>query len=227
MTIALLCPTRGRPEQFKRMIESAYSTATKENIQVFVALDKHDFETYPKDALDKAAKVLIMPDLVPTGYLFNKLSMKAYKREGIKIFMLAADDMVFTTPCWDEALLNHYNALGNKIHVYHLQDSRDANGTPHPIATREYIEALGYFVSPIFMHWFADTWTVEIARANGCFTHMRDYLLIHDKPSDQGRPDDTFARLRLGGVHERDVWVSHVCQWVLEHEKQKLGELMK
>ena len=76
---------------------------------------------------------------------------------GNQLFMVAADDMIFNTVGWDKDLIQHYENLENKIHVYHLQDSRDIDGTPHPIMSREYIEATGYFVPPIFLHWEIDS----------------------------------------------------------------------
>jgi hypothetical protein len=139
-----------------------------------------------------------------------------------KLFMLGADDMIFETEGWDKALIDHYNALENKIHVFSLQDSRDIDGTPHIICTREYIEAMGYFLPPLFLHWYVDSWTAEIAKANGCFTHLRDYKLTHDKPSDQGKPDETHSRIRQFGWHERDKWVNDHCQHFLRHEKDRL-----
>jgi hypothetical protein len=134
--------------------------------------------------------------------------------------------MVFTTPCWDTALLDHYNALENKIHVYHLRDSRNPDGTPHPIVTREYIEAMGYFLPPIFLHWFIDSWTVDIAKSNGVFTHLKDYELQHIKPSDKGQGDETHNRIRNMGWRERDGWVAEKCKHYLALEKSRLKMML-
>jgi hypothetical protein len=147
------------------------------------------------------------------------------KAEG-HLIMLGSDDMVFATPGWGTALLNHYNALENKIHVYHLQDSRDADGSPHPIISREYIAAMGYFLPPVFYHWYVDSWTRKIAEANGCFSYFKDYQLIHDKPSDVGKADETHNRIRKQGWHERDSYVNQKCQHFLEYEKSRLAEAM-
>ncbi len=145
------------------------------------------------------------------------------KNDQYKLFMLGADDMVFETPGWDEALIDHYNALENKIHVYHLQDSRSSDGNPHPIVTREYIAAMGYFISPIFLHWFVDTWTCAIAKSNSCFSHLKDYKLAHIKPSDEGKLDETHSRIRQWGWHSRDKWVAEKMAHVLEAEKLRLS----
>lgn len=228
-SIAILCPSRARPEQCKRMVQSAYATSVGK-VQIFIVVSEKEFDLY-KDTIDlpeseRVGVCLVTYPDYPTGFKWNKLSELALTQPN-SLFMLAADDMVFTTPCWDKALLDHYNSLENKIHVYSLLDSRDPDGTPHPIVTREYIEAMGYFLPPIFLHWFVDSWTVEIAKANNCFTHMKDYLLVHDKPSDKGRGDETHNRIRQMGWHERDKWVNDKCQHFLAYEKARLARIMR
>lgn len=219
MTIALLCPTRGRLEQCKRMIESAQSTSTAKSYpNIYISKTQGD---------DIRLFHHIAPEGMPTAHRWNLLAEMAMQDKDNKLFMLAADDMIFGVAGWDKALLDHYNALENKIHIYALQDSRDENGTPHVIMTREYIEAMGYFVTPIFLHWFIDSWTVEIAKANNCFTHLKDYLLIHDKPSDKGQGDATHNGIRAMGWRERDQWVADKMKPWLEAEKRELGALIK
>lgn len=212
MSIAILVPTKGRPEQFKRMHDSMLKTAQTCRT-VYTGLSREEMLPYQYAMGHDVSAVewFELPDGQPTAHKWNVLAEKCIAN----LYMLGADDMVFATPLWDMALLDHYNALENKIHVYSLQDSRDESGTPHIIVTREYIEAMGYFVPPIFLHWFIDSWTVEIAKSNNCFTHLKDYLLIHDKPSDKGHPDATHTGIRAMGWHERDKWVAeHSKDWL-------------
>lgn len=215
-SIALLCPTRGREQQFKRMCESvAVTTYATNTVNIYSASNGGDAYAKYQFPID-----------CPTVHMWNGLAIEAMKNPDHKLFMLCADDVVFSTPLWDEALIRHYEALENKVHVYALQDSRDAQGTPHPIVTREWIEGLGYFMPPFFTHWFVDTWTVQMAKVNGVFTHMKDYLLIHDKPSDVGKPDETHTRIRMNGWHERDKYVNETCQHVLHGETERLAKAM-
>lgn len=211
MTIAILCPTRGREAQFDRMRKSMKATCS-ESVIVYSGTNGND--NYAR---------AIFPIDCPTSYMWNKLAEEAMKDKDITHFMLGADDMIFSTPLWDEAIMKLYD---HKPHVYHLQDSRDKDGTPHPIVTREYIEAMGYFLPPIFMHWYVDSWTVEIAKYNKCFTHLRDYLLVHDKPSDKGQADETHNRIRRNGWKERDDYVNKTCQHFLALEKSRLHMAM-
>lgn len=217
--ISILVPTRGRPEQFKRMVDSARATSTNQPL-IFSYQSDTD---YPRYGDYKSA--LIYGEDYPTVYKWNFLAERALASgNNINLFMLGADDMIFATPGWDTALINHYNKLENKIHCYALQDSRDPEGTPHPIVTREYIEAMGYAFHPIFLHWQTDTWTTKIAKANKVFTHLRDYLLIHDKPSDRNEPDDTHNHIRSMGWRQRDAYVNDTCQHLLQYEKERLGK---
>lgn len=197
MTTAILVPSRGRPEQFKRMVESANRTAGGK-IKIYSGSNGGD------DYVD-----LQFPIDCPTVYMWNELAADAMRDPENDIFMLGSDDIIFSTPLWDLELKS------GKPWVYHLQDSRDQDGTPHPIVTREWIEALGFFMPPIFMHWMIDIWTVNIAKHAECYTHLTNYLLVHEKPSDRGMGDETHNRIRRNGWRERDNSVSNACSETL------------
>lgn len=236
--IAIICPTKGRPQQCKRMIESVIKTTTT-HITIYILIqsqkDKEDYEVLGLDNFIRGTKITVINNElkiengednylqnVPTGYLWNKLALSAYTRnKEHKFFMLGADDMIFSTSGWDEKLINHYNLLGDKAHVYHLQDSRDIMGTPHPIVTREYIDIMGYFLPPLFLHWFVDSWTVKIAKANNCFTYFKAFSLIHEKPAVS---DETYENIRQLGWHDRDKYVDEKCQHFLNHEIKRFAE---
>jgi len=219
MTVAILVPSKGRPKECARMVRSAYQTSSGK-VQIYIAVEAHEFEEYRAEISlpegDRVGAVLLTTPESTTVHKWNMLAELAM-RQPCEFFMLGADDMVFQTPCWDLAL------EGGKPHVYSLQDSRDANGTPHVLVTREYIERMGWFLPPIFLHWFCDSWTVAIAKANGCFTHLRDFELFHDKPSDRGESDATHRGIRERGWHQRDEWVEKNMRPWLEEQKKKLG----
>lgn len=220
MRIAILCPTRGRPDQFHRMVKSAFATADRKNVHVyFYTADDDPGYKAPEGCTHFSG--LDLSCVAACNYLAAHELM-----DDKALLMIAADDTVFTTPGWDTALLAAYDKLEKKEHVFSLLDSRDENGTPHPIVTKEYHKAMGYFFPPIFLHWFVDTWTVEIAKANNCFTHLKDYMLVHNKASDHGVNDETHSRIRRMGWHVMDAQVNEKCQRFLELEKKRLGVKM-
>lgn len=229
--IALLCPTRGRPEQCRRMVESVHNTSSTDVvIFLFIADDDESWCEYQKlddPKIHRGLLNIIRVPAWPTVQSWN-CHIKGLVKDGVTdLFMLSADDIIFSTPGWDQALLEHYDNLKEKVHVYSLQDSRDADGTPHPFVTREYIEALGYAFPPIFLHWWVDSWTVAIGKSCGVFTHLKDYLLIHDKPSDRGQLDETHSRIRRMGWHERDAYVAKTMDHVLKAEMVRLDNYLR
>ncbi len=216
--IALICPTRGRPAQFKRMVESAFRTAENpDNIWIYFFTAECDPATNDYLKLERCTH-FIGPDW--SSVMASNYMASSEPVSDKDLLMVCADDCVFSTPHWDKALLDAYDG---KPHVYSLLDSRDPDGTPHPVITREYIKAMGYFMPPIFLHWYGDSWTAKIAKANNCFTHLKDYLLIHDKPSDTGEGDETHKRIRQMGWLDRDNYVAHTCQDYLGTQINKLA----
>lgn len=223
--ITILCPTRSRPKQFERMINSAFATAETE-IKIYCYVSTEDPKRHEYDSLIDDAKVIGItgPDYSCVMALNEMGRMREPSQS--ELVMVGADDTIFATKGWDKAILDHYHALEKKPHVYAMQDSRSEDGTPHLIMSREYIDTLGYVFPPIFLHWFADSWTTEIAKSAGCFTHMKDYLLIHDKPSDRSEPDETHTRIRKLGWQNRDTYVNEKCQHYLDLEKSLLRMAM-
>jgi hypothetical protein len=226
--IALLCPSRGRPDKLKRMWQSALQTAHNPD-RLFLHLGIHAEESasymHALSTVSGSAKSYTVNDW-STVFSYNVLAIEAKKYDA-KLFMVLGDDTLFSTPHWDKAVLDHYNDLENKIQVYALRDSRDLEGTPHPIMTGAFMDAMGYLLPPIFLHWYVDSWVAEIAKANSCFTHLKDYMLIHEKPSDKGQGDETHTRIRLRGWQERDKFVDEKCRHFLAEEKTKLRLIMQ
>lgn len=235
--IEFITPSRGRPEKLKRMWDSALKTAFEPH-KLFLRLGVNEEEVsmYASHVPMVQAAIYPVRDWT-TVYTVNLLAEAAMRESDSDLFFVVADDCIFSTPGWDKALTQHYDGLLadpalyqeqslNRIQVYSLRDSRDANGTPHPIVTRDYIEAMGYLYPPIFLHWYADTWTSDIAKACGVFTHLMEYELVHDKPSDRGQPDETHNRIRRRGWHERDKFVNDSCRHILNVEAARLKGLM-
>ena len=198
------------------MIESVLKTSQRDNVVIYIGLSGngygYDFlKHYP------CVKVLTAKDWT-TAYTWNLLAEEAKKDASIGFFMLGADDMVFSTPCWDMALIK----FGEDAVVVSFLDSRDSEGTPHPVMSRSFHEKLGYFTAPIFLHWYVDTWLVAIAKACGRFHHLKQYFLVHDKLSDKGTPDETHNDIRRRGWRERDKYTWDKCQHFLFCEQQRM-----
>lgn len=228
--IHIITPSRGRPEKLKRMWQSALQTAAEpDKLFLHYGIHVEEEQAYgtclmldPNSGFRGATQMYFVKDW-GTVHSVNFLAAQAMTYDDCRLMYLVGDDTIFSTPCWDTALRNEYATLKNKVHIFSLLDSRDENGTPHPVVTREFWNAMGYLACPIFMHWYADSWLVEVAKSNGCFTHLKEYLLIHDKDSDRGKPDWTHQRIRNNGWKDRDYYLNEKCQHLLDAERCKLN----
>lgn len=230
--IAMLLTTFGRSEMCRIVLESISKTAfNKKNIGVFIGLSEGDKDIQKYTEMIKQSCKEFGLDI--SVYIFRDWTLAmchnvlSEKTMDYDLHFGVGDDTIFRTPGWDETIIKSYKALDNKIHMWSLLDNRDAKGMPAPCISREYIQAMGWRVPPYFMHWYCDTWTTEIAKANNCITHLTDYLLFHDKQSERGIKDEAYYRIRHRGGYERDSYMAESCKHFLEVEKKRLGKIIE
>jgi len=192
MRIAVVIPSRGRPNQLGRAIDSIGDAA-----QVYVGLERGDPQPHP------VAPVLLFPDDTPTTFKWNALADYAVSH-GADIVILGADDILFETRGWDEMLRERFVRFSDRILAVGFNDGRSHGAVPHYAVSKEWIAALGYFCPPIFHHWCVDTWTESVGHRIGRFQYAHDIMVRHDTVKLTGVIDETHARIRRGVWHERD-----------------------
>ncbi len=98
--VSLLLPTRGRPEQAKRLFESIAKTVSRpDRVEVVLYVDDDDVQSHALDSDDIAVKRIIGPSQSMGRY--NGACLEA---SAGRIIALANDDMIIRTPGWDERL---------------------------------------------------------------------------------------------------------------------------
>ena len=97
--ISISCPSRGRPQLAKRMIDTAYNTAA-DDIEFLIYLNNDDpaLEEY-KDTIDK--KHYTVGPNRSTCYSWNLMAEKAR----YDYVFLAGDDIQFKTQNWDTKMV--------------------------------------------------------------------------------------------------------------------------
>lgn len=158
--ISILVPSRGRPGEFRRLVDSALSTSTFPNrIEVVAYLDDNDPETvsYPY----RPGLRYITGEQILLSECWNRCAELA---EG-DILMHCGDDIVFRTPGWDSVVRKAFEAVPDRIVLVHGDDctpNTDALAT-HGFLHRRWYETLGYFVPPLFSSDWNDVWLTEVA----------------------------------------------------------------
>lgn len=175
--ISFCCPSRGRPELAKRLIDTATETQTGDTEFLFYLNDDDEKLEQYKDLLDE--KHYTIGPNQSTCYSWNLMADKATK----DIVMLMGDDVQVQTKDWDMLIANEFDKYEDKILMVVPSDGR-AKGNkksgsetklwpdePLPAAHfavhKNWVNTLGYLAPPFFWHWHVDTYTQKVARKLG------------------------------------------------------------
>lgn len=216
MIIDILCPSRGRPHLAKRMYESICKTVSRPNhVRVWLYLsdndpdvDKYNVVSFSQGDVCWEKEVLV--NVVygkdgPTSYLWNHLAQHAYGCRSDLLFLMG-DDVVFETEGWDEIYREAARNNPDGIFVLAPDDGR-GSGVPHPCVGRTWIDTLGFFVNPAFLHWGVDSYTEHLALSLDRFIRLPEVKITHQKVGETNPADETYKRLREGVWNKRDLQV--------------------
>lgn len=97
------------------------------------------------------------------------------------VLMYAADDITFESTHWDLKIEKLIQNNGIPCQLITPSDNTCYSGVlaTHGFVTREFREALGYFLPPYFPETYPDTWISEIAKLAKCFFYEPDVKIIH------------------------------------------------
>jgi hypothetical protein len=195
-SISILCPTRGRPELFSRMENSALDNA-EGSVQIFAYVDDDDskLSAYQSNAV---SDIVVGPS-EGVGKAWNMLVKKATG----DLLMMGNDDLVFHTEGWDKKIIEVIESMGFKDNIFVAWAN---DGAPNsevrctfPIVSKEWVEAVGYFVPECFNFLWHDTWVHAVGKEVGRLIYIPDVLIEHKHFAfKKSAYDDTYKRHRIG-----------------------------
>jgi len=196
--IAVVCPTRGRPERVVKMVASVleYSQA-----DVLLYVDKDDVPS-TRLRFDSERVVLMIGEPQGRGRAVNALCDTFRQYRG---YLVVSDDIVFTRPGWDVELEQGLDTFSNDIGLVHLKgsDTLQAEGQPWvnwACVSRNWLDTLGWFNYPELEHFCQDTVLQILAESLGRIHHVPQVALHHaciDHPQ---------MRERMMADAERFLW---------------------
>ena len=147
--LSVLLPTRGRPVLLMQAVRSFLQLASApRRVEVYLIVDDGDLPTIAAAQLLQAEYgskyVRVLKPSVQLGYFgfFKRLNEAASASRG-RLLLFADDDMVMTTPNWDDAL----DAQCNEQLAICYMTEQNCWGWCHPIMTRELFELFGHFTA--------------------------------------------------------------------------------
>jgi glycosyltransferase involved in cell wall biosynthesis len=166
--ISLLLPSRGRPDNVRRLVESVRETASQpNNVEIVVAIDDDDPELmrYLHPGLYSVQSQVFSTERTTLSEYWNL----AYKKASGDILGHMGDDIVMKTPGWDTIVTEAFDQYPDKIVLVYGDDGdpTHANFGTHSFVSRRWVETLGYMCPPYFSSDYNDTWLNELADGVG------------------------------------------------------------
>ncbi len=212
--ISFCCPSRGRPELAKRLIDTATETQKGDTEFLFYLNDDDEKLEQYKDLLDE--KHYTIGPNQSTCYSWNLMSVKATN----DVVMLMGDDVQVKTHHWDQLIVDEINKYDDRILMVVPSDGR-VKGTkqltnktklwpdkplpaPHFAVHSNWVNTLGYLAPAFFWHWHVDSYTQKVARKiNRCL-----YLPTVEFKAKKILDDNAGKQIRKNfNIRERDNFV--------------------
>lgn len=211
--ISVLVPTRGRPANMRRMVDSGRATCGGYVEYVFY-IDDDD-----QPSQDMAARLNEQGGDVfwthgPRGALnLSQLWNECYAitNPNHMIFQHSCDETIYRTLEWDMKVRRAFELWPDKIGLVYGRDGiHDENLATHGFITRKWVDAVGYFVPPYFSSDYNDLWLHEVAGSINRRLFLPDVFTEHMHPAvGKGPLDQTHQdRLARHGQDGMDaLWV--------------------
>jgi len=217
--ISVVCPSRGRPQLAKRMIDSLLKNPGCE-VEILLYLNEDDTKLQEyKNLIDKKY-YLIGPDRSPV-YSWNLLAQQAK----YDIIFLMGDDAYNTTDNWGEIVLKTFDLYKDKI-VMVVPDIKRISKKefcPHFLLHKNWIKTLGYFIPPHFHQHYVDSWTHDVAKSLNRYVLLKNFIV----PIEMEVGDDTDKKYKKTWLIERDGWLNGVTSRWKENDIQTLKKFIE
>ena len=172
--ISFCCPSRGRPEFAKRLVDTATETQKYDTEFLFYLNDDDEKLEQYKDLLDE--KHYVVGPNQSTCFSWNLMCDKATN----DIVMLMGDDVQVQTQDWDKLIVDQFSRFTDKILMVVPSDGRkkgtknleketklwgdDPLPAAHFAVHKNWTNTLGYLAPVYFWHWHVDSYTQKVAR---------------------------------------------------------------
>lgn len=157
--ISVLLPTRKRPQNLERMVDSIFKTA-KNFPEIVIYVDDDDTESAAK--VEALGQTLIVGPRITMSDYWNK----CYDRSTGDIVMQCGDDVLFRTKDWDVLVEQAFAEVPDKILLVHGNDLDPwfPDFGTHSFVHRRWVDTVGYFIPPWFVSDYGDTWIGQVAK---------------------------------------------------------------
>lgn len=192
--ILVIVPSRGRPDNIKRLSDQFYKTTRYAETTLVVCVDDDDPKRNEYMDLDVQAEFEVGPRLRLGGTL-NKYAEHYAKNWQVIAFM--GDDHLPRTDGWDHMMYEALHESGKPYGIAYGNDLFQKQNLPTAVfMTSNIINTIGYMVPPGIVHLYLDNFWLELGRAINSLYYLGDVIIEHMHPqAGKGADDVLYAEV--------------------------------
>ena len=221
--LLVICPTRGRVKQCKRMIESFDDTSVNSDLIFIIDYDDKHLKEY-MDLLNCTKHSYAIREESSLCETYNSLVLEHFP--DYKFYSITCDDFIYNTDCWDEILISRLVAKGGGF--AYGDDGYGGSALPTTcVISGEIVQALGWVVLPTLKHLCGDMVWRELGQKLNRLFYVPEVSIEHMTPlAHKSEIDDTHRRTNASEIYTLDnksfrYWISHH----LENDLRKINKL--
>jgi hypothetical protein len=171
VSLIVIVPTRNRPAQCKRLIESFEETTDNATLLFVTDGDDKSYEGFDWHGHGCA-------EVNPRASLTQKLNSTAQNILGkYEEIMWQGDDHEFITPHWDTKILQVRQDWGSGW--LYPNNGRRSDVPETWTVSRDVVEALGWYANPALAHYYIDNSIAELGKRAGIIKWVSDVKIVH------------------------------------------------
>jgi hypothetical protein len=182
--LAVLTPSRGRPERLYEMVSAVHDLAFGD-VEVWVGLDQDDAGAYFEAGFTKhrGFRCRIGPRKSLSGWT-NFLAGQALNQpEPPRYLASLGDDHRPRSKGWDVKLIEAIEQLDGPGFAYGNDLLQGANLPTTWVMSSDVYRALGWVMLPALQHMYVDSAVLELGRASNRIAYRPDVIVEHVHPA--------------------------------------------
>lgn len=198
--LAIIIPTRGRPQNIVELKECFESTRANAKLIIAVDLDDPQFEEYRKIDIELFP---VIRDRKGMASPLNKVAVAI--RDKYRFLGFMGDDHRPRTVRWDELLLNAIRDVPNGI-VYGNDLLQGRNLPTAVIMSSSIVKTLDGMVPGSMTHLYLDTFWKRLGEDLGSLKYEEDVIIEHMHPTaGKAKMDASYEETNSAHMYESDV----------------------
>lgn len=182
MSLLVITPSRGRPQQFGEMVAAVHRLSTEPDTWVAAGFDKDDpaltgyLQLIEKESFPRLVYTVGNRDTL-SGWT-NTLT-RAHRHCGDYLASFG-DDHLPRTAGWDTAFTRAIKSMDQGIGIVYGDDLAMGERLPTaPVVSRDIVERLGWFTYPKCGHYCVDNIWKDLGQGAGCLKYVPEVVIEH------------------------------------------------